>query len=247
MPGFMPFRFPESPFVLNDAAREFERGDYRKALDHFLSLVHMEPQHPAGWSGAARCYLALGDPRAALEGLNKVLQLDPSFLPDWGMKGQALLALGDAVDSLPCFDHVIASDPAQPQAYLDKIRALVELKDWAAVVDTFESYRHRGFVVNTDVAAVVEDARHRIPASKPPSPREMDPANELRAARALKEGANLKVRAAAGFTKRGDPTGAARCRDTAIDAYKRAAAIFLKVGDYAEVADVTATITRLQS
>lgn len=101
----------------NDA---FKKGDYDKALGHYMEATRIDPANPALYTNAAQAYIKMGDFEAAVERCDIGIRADDRCVKAHLRRGIAKRALGEYDDALKSFKDAKACATKAQQANITR-------------------------------------------------------------------------------------------------------------------------------
>lgn len=91
--------------IRHEARQAFDRRDYRKALDLYLSILDRYPKFADVRHFAGLCQSFLGDPQAALEQFDEALASNPAYVEAHINRALTLNELGRFAEARESFDR----------------------------------------------------------------------------------------------------------------------------------------------
>jgi Flp pilus assembly protein TadD len=138
----MPGRQGAGPDLSSDAYTKgralMQTGDFRGALDVFLSIVRTSPNNYLAWFSAGHCYTQLGEYGKAAEAFSKTIALKPEFAEGHASLGAALGLQGKYPAAVKAFKEAIRLAPDSAISHYGLGLVYVAMKDTESALQEYK-------------------------------------------------------------------------------------------------------------
>ncbi len=111
---------PNEPYChFNLAKAAGTLGDTRKAIEHYLYAIKLNPLFAEAWCNLGETYLAINSLEDALNAFEKSTYISSNLIEAWINKSIALRKKGDFDNSLKCLSHVEKLNSLDPNLWLN--------------------------------------------------------------------------------------------------------------------------------
>jgi len=117
---------------------QFNKGNFREAIDSFDKALQIKPDDHEAWYGRGNALVNLGRYEEAIDSYDKALQIKPDYHEAWCNRGNALDDLGRYEEAIDSCDKAVQIKPDFHQAWFNRGNALVNLGRYEEAIDSYD-------------------------------------------------------------------------------------------------------------